>query len=164
MEITTQPMQPDHWESVREIYLEGIATRNATFETEAPSWQTWDEKHLQCCRFVALAGKEVCGWAALSPVSSRCVYCGVGEVSVYVAARARGQGVGRLLLERLISASERAGFWTLQAGIFPENAASLALHKACGFREVGRREHIGQLDGLWRDTIFLERRSSVVGI
>ncbi|MBL8155329.1 MAG: N-acetyltransferase [Anaerolineae bacterium] len=164
MEITIQPMRPDHWESVREIYLEGIATRNATFETEAPSWQTWDEKHLKDCRLVALARNEVCGWVALSPVSSRCVYAGVGEHSIYVAARSRGQGVGRKLLDILISSSEHAGFWTLQTSIFPENTASLALHKACGFREVGRRERIGQLEGLWRDTILLERRSSVVGI
>ena len=152
------------WPAVRAIYEEGIATGNATFETVAPEWAAWNAARLPCCRLVARRGRRVAGWAALSPVSSRAVYSGVAEVSVYVAAAARGQGVGRLLLEGLVAASEEAGFWTLQAGIFPENAASLALHRACGFRVVGRRERLAQLHGVWRDALLLERRSGKVGV
>ena len=157
-------MLPSDWAGVLAIYLEGIATGNATFETEAPSWDAWDRAHLAEPRLAARddAGR-VLGWAALTPVSGRCVYAGVGDLSVYVAAEARGRGVGRALLDALIESSERAGIWTLQAGIFPENAASLALHRGCGFREVGRRERIGKLKGVWRDVLLLERRSSAVG-
>jgi phosphinothricin acetyltransferase len=157
-------MTPDDWPGVRAIYSEGIATGNATFETETPSWEAWDAAHMKDARLVARdhAG-AVLGWAALTPVSGRCVYAGVGDLSVYVAAAARGRGVGRLLLQGLIEASERAGVWTLQAGIFPENTASLALHRACGFREVGRRVRIGKMNGVWRDVMLLERRSGVVG-
>ncbi len=150
-------------EGVLAIYAEGLATGEATFETEVPTWAAWDAGHLQDCRLVARAGGTLVGWAALSPVSGRCVYAGVAEVSVYVAAAARGQGVGAALLRHLVAASEGAGLWTLQAGIFPENAASLRLHERCGFRVVGRRERIGQLHGRWRDTLLLERRSSMVG-
>ena len=162
MDITIERMTPQDWETVRTIYLEGIAKRNATFETDAPDWETWDRDHRQDCRLVARKGDEVIGWAALSPVSGRCVYAGVASLSVYVAAAARGQGVGKALLQALITASEQQGIWTLETGIFPENEASLALHASCGFREVGRRERIGQMDGTWRDVIFMERRSQVV--
>lgn len=145
------------------IYAEGIATGAATFETEAPPWEAWDPAHLPECRLVAVDGASTMGWAALTPVSGRCVYRGVAEVSVYVASVARGRGIGRALLADLVQASESHGFWTLQAGIFAENEASLALHRACGFREVGRRERLGSLGGVWRDVILLERRSAVVG-
>ena len=163
MDITIETMKPEDWEAVRAIYQQGIATGNATFETEPPEWETWDASHLQKCRLVARAGSQVLGWAALTPVSGRCVYAGVAEVSVYVARAARGRGVGKALLNALITESEQNGIWTLQAGIFPENAASIALHKACGFRGVGYRERIGQMNGVWRDVILMERRSKVVG-
>lgn len=152
------------WPAVRAIYEEGIATGQATFETAAPSWASWDAAHLKGCRLVAEAPGAVLGWAALSPVSDRCAYAGVAEVSVYVGAASRGRGVGRALLEALAAGSERVGLWTLQAGIFPENRASLAIHARCGFRVVGRRERVGQLRGVWRDTLLLERRSSIVGV
>jgi phosphinothricin acetyltransferase len=157
-------MRDADWDTVRAIYCEGIATGNATFETDAPAWEAWDRGHLRACRLVAKIDGRVVGWAALSPVSGRCVYAGVAEVSIYVSASARGQGIGRALLAALVEASERAGLWTLQAGIFPENAASLALHRAHGFRKVGRRERIGQINGVWRDVALMERRSQVVGI
>jgi L-amino acid N-acyltransferase YncA len=158
------PMTPEHWETVRKIYQEGIATGNATFETSVPEWEEWDKRHLPSCRLVARADNKVLGWAALSPVSSRCVYGGVAEVSIYVAEDARGQGIGRRLLAALVEASEQNGIWTLQAGIFPENAASIQLHQQAGFRIVGRRERIGRMDGRWRDTVLMERRSAVVGV
>lgn len=157
-------VRPSDWEQVRAIYLEGIATGNATFETEAPSWEAWNSSHLPFARLVARFSDGVAGWAALSPVSQRCVYGGVAEVSVYVSQTQRHSGIGRQLLGALISESERNGIWTLQAGMFPENTGSLALHQRNGFREVGRRERIGKLKGVWRDTILLERRSSLVGI
>ncbi len=156
-------MAVQDWPAVRAIYLEGIATGDATFETEAPAWDRWDAAHVPACRLAAIRQGRVVGWAALGHVSSRCVYAGVAEVSVYVAARARGSGVGRRLLESLIEESERQGIWTLQAGIFPENRASVALHERCGFRTVGRRERLGRMGGSWRDVLFLERRSGVVG-
>lgn len=162
LEIT--PLLPEHWPRVRAIYAEGILTGNATFATEPPGWAKWDADHLPDCRFVAQLGEPVVGWAALSPVSGRCVYAGVAEVSVYVAADARGRGVGSALLEALVHASEQHGIWTLQAGIFPENQASLAIHAAAGFRIVGVRERVGQRDGVWRDVVLLERRSRVVGV
>ncbi len=164
MQYSIDGVKAADWEAVRSIYEEGIATGNATFETEAPSWGKWDASHLAEGRFVARAGEAVLGWAALSPVSSRCVYAGVAEVSVYVGREYSGQGVGGALLGALVGWSEQNGIWTLQAGIFPENKASLALHKGCGFREVGRRERLGQIKGVWRDVILLERRSKVVGI
>ena len=162
------PMTAAHWLQVRAIYEQGLATGHATFATAAPTWEEWDRAHLTHSRLVAVdAGHggsgQVLGWAALSPVSSRCVYGGVAEVSVYVASAARGRGVGRQLLAALVSASEAQGIWTLQAGIFPENTTSVSIHIGAGFREVGRRERIGQLHGVWRDTLLLERRSTVVG-
>lgn len=150
------------WPAVAAIYEEGIATRLATFETATPAWADWDRTHLDDRRLVADEDGEVLGWAALSPVSERCVYRGVAEVSVYVAERARGRGIGRALLERIARDAESAGIWTLQAGVFPENRASLALHHGCGFRTVGIRERIGRLDGTWRDVVLLERRSEVI--
>ena len=162
-EIAIEPMQPADWRRVKEIYLEGIATGHATFEVGAPSWEQWDAAHLPFARLVARRGKDIAGWAALSPVSQRCVYGGVAEVSVYVSSASRGAGVGQALLCALIESSEKNDIWTLQAGIFPENSASIALHLACGFREVGRRERIGKLKGVWRDTILFERRSKTVG-
>jgi len=157
-------MTPDNWPAMRAIYLEGIATGNATFEQAAPPWDKWDTGHLRDARIVARSDAgDVLGWAALSAVSGRCVYAGVAEVSIYVAERARGSGVGRQLMARLIADSEAAGIWTLQAGIFPENIASIALHERGGFRIVGRRERIGQMNGRWRDVVLMERRSSVVG-
>jgi L-amino acid N-acyltransferase YncA len=163
-ELVIVSMAADDWLAVRAVYLEGIATGGATFETEAPSWEKWDVAHLRFARLVARDGDDVIGWAALSPVSQRKAYVGVGEVSIYVAAHSRGNGVGKALLERLIQESEHDGIWTLQAAVFPENAATLALHKRFGFREVGRRERISKLNGRWRDTILLERRSKTVGI
>ncbi|MFO7696880.1 MAG: N-acetyltransferase family protein [Anaerolineae bacterium] len=155
-----EPLRPEDWPAVVRIYREGIATGQATFELEAPDWALWDRHHLPEPRLVARdEGGVIVGWAALSPVSARAVYRGVAEVSVYVATAERSQGIGRALLEALIAASERAGLWTLQAGIFPENVASLRLHAACGFRVVGRRERLGQLRGVWRDVLLLERRS-----
>jgi L-amino acid N-acyltransferase YncA len=161
--VVIEAMGAGDWGAVRAVYLEGIATGDATFETEAPSWETWDAAHLRFARLVAREGEDVIGWAALSPVSQRKTYLGVAEVSVYIAAHSRGKGVGRALLERLIQESEQNGIWTLQASVFPENAATLALHKRCGFREVGRRERISKLNATWRDTIQLERRSEIVG-
>jgi len=158
------PLTAADWPIVRAIYEEGIATGNATFETAAPDWPQWDAARLPVGRLVARRGQRVVGWAALSPVSSRVVYAGVAEVSIYVAAAARGQGVGKTLLRALIAAADEGGIWMLQAGIFPENAASVALHQSCGFRIVGRRERLARLHGVWRDALLLERRSSQVGL
>ena len=154
-------MSASDWEQVRAIYLEGIHSGHSTFETEAPSWEKWDEGHLQVARLVMRDGEMVLGWAALSPVSKRHVYRGVAEVTVYVSEQARGQGIGRALLEALIDASEKNGIWTLQASIFPENVASVQLHLRCGFREVGQREKIAMLNGVWRDTLLFERRAAM---
>ena len=161
--MVIRDLQAADWPAVRAIYAEGLATGQATFETTPPEWTAWEAAHLPDCRFIAEESGMVCGWAALTPVSGRCVYAGVAEVSVYVAGVARGKGVGGQLLERLIIASEQAGLWTLQAGIFPENVASVRLHLKAGFRLVGHRERIGQLQGVWRDTVLLERRSTTVG-
>ena len=164
MDSQITPMQPSDWPAVREIYAEGIATGQATFETQLPDWEKWDSSHRPDCRLIARRRGEILGWAALSPVSARRVYSGVAEVSVYVAAAARGRGVGTVLLKALIEESERCGVWTLQAGIFPENAASIAIHRSCGFHEVGRRQRIGKLGETWRDVLLLlERRSSIAG-
>jgi len=151
-------MKASDWEQVREIYLEGVRSGNSTFETDAPSWEKWNEGHLPFARLVMRDEETVIGWAALSPVSKRDVYRGVAEVTVYVTESARGKGIGRALLEALIAESEKNGIWTLQASIFPENTASVELHLRCGFREVGRRERIAMLRGVWRDTILFERR------
>jgi phosphinothricin acetyltransferase len=161
--FTVEPMRDEDWPEVRLIYLEGIATGEATFETESPAWEAWDRGHLRVARLVARADGGVLGWAALSPVSARRAYAGVAEVSLYVRAGARGRGVGKALLRALIDESERAGLWTLQGGTFAENAASLALQRACGFREIGRRERIARLHGVWRDVVLMERRSATVG-
>ncbi|MGD0583307.1 MAG: N-acetyltransferase family protein [Bacteroidales bacterium] len=162
MNIVFRPMVPVDWNSVAVIYKEGIDTGNATFQKDVPSWEEWDRSHLKTCRIVAEAEGRVEGWAALTAVSGRCVYAGVAEVSVYVSEKFKGQKIGTRLLEALISESEKEGFWTLQAGIFPENLASLKIHKNLGFREVGYREKIGKMDGVWRDTILLERRSKKI--
>jgi phosphinothricin acetyltransferase len=163
LSVAVSPLVAADWDRVREIYLEGIADGNATFETAAPAWEKWDAAHLAVGRLVARVGGAIAGWVALSAVSDRCVYSGVAEVSVYVARAARGKGVGRALLEAAIAESERAGIWTLQSGTFPENAASVALQKSCGFREVGRRERLGRMNGRWRDVVMLERRSPTAG-
>ena len=152
-------MTADDWAQVCEIYLEGVREGNSTFETEAPSWDAWDEAHLKRPRLVMRDGARMLGWAALGPVSKRRVYNGVAEVTIYVTQSARGKGIGRALLEALIEQSEQEGIWTLQASIFPENTASVELHLKCGFRKVGKRERIARLRGVWRDTILFERRS-----
>lgn len=157
-------MTVDHWTRVRAIYQAGIAAGQATFETSAPSLEEWNKAHLRLARIVAIIGGEVKGWAALSPVSRRDAYAGVAEVSVYVAPECHGQGLGRMLLEALVHESEEGGIWTLQASVFPENEASIRLHRSCGFREVGYRERISRLNGVWRNTMLLERRSTVVGL
>jgi phosphinothricin acetyltransferase len=164
MTLRIDPMLAADWPAVRAIYLEGIATRQATFETQAPSWEAWDTSHSSSARLIERQDKTIVGWAALSPVSARKVYEGAAEVSVYIAQSQRGVGLGRRLLEALIAASEENGIWSLQAVMFPENSASVALHRSCGFRDVGRRERIARLDGVWRDTILLERRSRKIGI
>jgi phosphinothricin acetyltransferase len=164
LDIVIESMREDDWEQVRGIYQQGIAAGNATFETQAPTWESWDCSHHRTGRLVARLGGEILGWAALSPVSGRCVYAGVAEVSVYVAAKHHGMGLGKALLKALIEASEENGIWTLQAGVFPENQASLILHERMGFRVVGRRERIGRLNGIWRDVVLLERRSPIVGV
>src|SRR5262245_385450 len=162
MDFVIDLMRPRDWEFVRAIYLEGIATGQATFETEAPDWERWDSGHLPQCRLVARNGGAILGWAALSPVSKRQAYAGVAEVSVYIASAARGVGVGGALMQALIEVSERSGVWTLQSSVFPENHVSVALHLKHGFREVGRRERIARHHGVWRDTVILERRSLVI--
>jgi len=160
--VRIDTMTAADWPDVARIYAEGIASRNATFETEVPSWQEWDAAHMTSGRFVVREGGSVIGWAALSPVSRRACYRGVAEVSVYVSSSARARGVGRALLAKLVEASEAEGVWTLQGSTFPENAASLRLQAGCGFRVIGHRERIAQQDGLWRDTVLTERRSNRV--
>jgi L-amino acid N-acyltransferase YncA len=159
-----EPMLPGDWEEVRRIYLEGLATGQASFEVEAPTWERWDEIHHQHSRLVARHDKAVAGWAALSPVSARRCYAGVAEVSLYVAASSRGRGIGKGLLLAIIEHSEQNGIWTLTGGTFPENTASIQMQLACGFQIVGRRERIAQRNGMWRDTILTERRSKVIGV
>ncbi len=157
-------MSPEDWPVVSRIYREGIATGFATFEKEVPSYENWDKAHLKDCRLVGLDADNITGWAALSPVSSRCVYGGVAEVSVYIGKEHWGLGIGKKLLSSLIDASEQAGYWTLQSGIFPENKGSIKIHEQCGFRLIGCRERVGKLDGVWQDNLIFERRSSTVGI
>jgi phosphinothricin acetyltransferase len=163
MPFRIEPMTADDWPAVRAIYEEGLTTGLASFETAAPSWEHWDAARLLHSRLVA-RDSAVLGWAALSPVSKRACYVGVAEVSVYVAAAARGRGAGRALLEAIVASAEVHGMWTLQGSTFPENAASLALQARCGFRVIGRRERIAQRDGVWRDTILTERRSRNIGV
>jgi L-amino acid N-acyltransferase YncA len=153
-----------HQTALSSIYLEGIATGNATFQTTAPTWKEWDKSHFLHSRLIAFEQGKALGWAALTPVSSRCVYEGVAEVSVYIANDARGKGVGTALLNALIIESEQNRIWTLQSGIFPENEASIHIHQKCGFRIVGIREKIGKMKAVWRDNLLLERRSTVVGL
>ncbi len=164
VEVEIGVLRPEDWAEVGRIYAEGIATGNATFETAVPGWESWDAAHLAEARFVARLDGKIVGWAALTPVSSRCVYEGVAEVSVYVGGAQRGRGVGTLLLEHLVRASEACGLWTLQASVFPENGASIAIHQKLGFVKVGRRERIAKLGDEWRDVVILERRSRVVGV
>ncbi len=157
-------MMASDWDAVSRIYAEGIATGFATFEKDIPDYGSWDANHMKSCRLVAVKEDEILGWAALSPVSGRCVYGGVGEVSVYIEKDSRGMGVGKLLMESLIKESEKEGLWTLQSGIFPENEGSIRLHEKVGFRYIGKRERVGNLDGVWRDNLLYERRSPIVGI
>ena len=164
MGFTINEMKAEDWEDVKSIYLEGIATKNATFEQSASDWENWNRNHLEICRFVARENNQIIGWAALSQISRRSVYSGVAEVSIYISNHTKGRGVGKKLLNRLVEASEKAEIWTLQGGIFPENEASIAIHKACGFRIVGVRERVGKMDGVWRDVVLMERRSKKVGI
>lgn len=158
--MTLRNMVPGDWVFAKDIYLQGIATGNATFQKDAPFWDDWDEAHLTFGRIVSLDDEGmITGWAALSAVSSRCVYAGVAEVSVYVSTAHANKQIGTLLLQQLVTESETNGIWTLQAGIFPENKGSIRIHEKAGFRVVGYRERIGQMDGTWRDTLLLERRS-----
>ncbi len=169
MTTSIAAMQTEDWEAARSIYEDGIKTGNATFERQPPEWDEWDRAHLGPHRWVARQAGEVVGWAALSPVSGRCVYSGVAELSVYIAPSHRGKGVGSLLMSKLIESSERDGIWTLQAGVFPENTGSLGLLFKYGFKEVGLREKLGRMsfgpmEGKWRDVILLERRSRTAGV
>jgi len=162
MNLTIRTFKKQDWASVSKIYAEGIATGIATFETEVPSYDIWDDKFIKSCRLVAEVDKDVVGFAILSQVSKREVYKGVAEVTIYIAENQRGKGVGKQLLDALVIESEKEGFWTLQAGIFAENKASIQLHKHCGFRVVGVREKIGQRDGIWHDNVLMERRSKIM--
>ena len=162
---TIRNLEPGDWPVVREIYIQGIATGDATLETSAPEWPAWDQSHVVRHRLVALSDSgEISGWAALTPVSGRCVYAGVAEVSVYVGMAFRGQKIGDTLLKHLVAESEKDGYWTLQASIFPENVPSIKLHERNGFRVIGFREHIGRMNGVWRNVNLLERRSKVTGV
>ncbi|MFT3796623.1 GNAT family N-acetyltransferase [Flavobacterium sp.] len=149
--------------AVSRIYQEGITTGMATFETQVPNWTDWDKSHLQNCRFAAYENGEMLGWCALTAVSNRCIYAGVAEVSIYVAQKARGKGIGFALLNHTIQESEKQNYWTLQSGIFEENTSSIKLHEKCGFRTVGLRERIGKINGLWKNNVVMERRSKIVG-
>lgn len=160
--VAIEDLRSKHWPDVARIYREGIATGNATFETAVPSWEAWDAAHLASHRFVAVIDGRVVGWAAVSPVSDRCVYGGVVEGSVYVGAEARGRGVGRKLLEHLVETTEAAGIWTIQSGVFPENVASVLMQEKVGFEIVGRRKKLGKVRGVWRDVLLTERRSRVI--
>jgi L-amino acid N-acyltransferase YncA len=157
-----EAMRAEDWADVAVIYRQGLETGDASFELQVPAYEEWDREHLAAPRLVVRAGGRVLGWAALSPVSGRCVYGGVAEDSVYVDPMATGRGVGKALLTELVTQAEHAGIWTIQAGIFPENRVSIALHQRCGFRVVGVRERLGQHHGRWRDVVLLERRSEVI--
>lgn len=156
-------MSPTDYPAIKYIYQQGIDTQNATFETTAPEWEVWNQRHLPHCRLVAVEGDSIMGFVALMPYSSRSVYQGVGVLSIYVDPICKGKGIGKILLKALISESEKQGMWTLQAGILPENKASIQLHRRMGFRKVGYREKIAQMNGQWRDILLFERRSTVVG-
>lgn len=165
MDYSIEEMKPENWEAVAKIYMEGIKTGKATFQSELPSFEDWDKGHMKVCRLVAYDGNNVLGWAALSPTSSRCVYKGVAEVSIYIGEAYRGKGVGRSILSNLVRLSEENGIWSLYSAIVRENSSSIALHKSCGFREIGVREKIAKMpDGVWHDTVLMEHRSKVVGI
>lgn len=162
--MTIADITETHYPAIKDIYLQGIATGHATFQTNAPGWQDWDKSHLVHSRFIAIENGTITGWAALSPVSGRCVYAGVAEVSIYIHEKHRGKRMGKQLMQALINSSEKNNIWTLQAGIFPENKASIALHHNNGFRTIGIREKVGNMNGTWRDTVLLERRSKITGI
>ncbi|SET01114.1 phosphinothricin acetyltransferase [Oceanobacillus limi] len=162
--IIIEEMEAEDWDEVRDIYIEGIQTGNATFDTEAPTWDEWHRGHLNDCRLVVRENGTVIGWAALSPISKKTAYQGAAEVSIYLSQKSVGKGLGSLLLREIINESEQKGFWTLQAGIFPENKTSIHLHEKYGFEKVGVRKRIGKLNGVWRDVVLLERRSTNVGV
>ena len=165
MEFTIEAMKPEDWAQVAIVYREGIQTKIATFQAEVPSWEQWDKSHCADCRLVAKVGETVLGWAALTPISSRCVYAGVADVSIYVGQHYKRQGVGHALLMELIRQSETEGFWSLESGIIEENTGSQALHAKCGFRQIGFREKLGKMDnGKWHNVVLMERRSQTVGI
>lgn len=161
-QVAIRAMLAEDWPKVCQIYQAGIATQMATFETKIPNWSSWDQKYLSIGRLVAVDQKEVIGWTALSPASTRAVYRGVAELSIYIAPDRRGQKVGQTLLRHLIPLTEKAGFWTLQSSVFPENEASIRLHLRHGFRQIGFREKIAQLDGVWKDNLLFERRSNLL--
>ncbi len=156
-------MESAHAQAVLDIYAYGLKTRNATFETQVPTWEKWNQLHLAHSRFVFVQNRDILGWAALSKVPSRSVYQGVCEVSVYIAENSLGRGLGTKLLKAVIDSSEKNGIWTIFASLFPENIASVKMHKNCGFRKIGTRERIATLDGIWRDTVIMERRSKIIG-
>ena len=162
--VEISAMLPNHWNEVAKIYQEGIQTGYATFEKEVPSWEKWNSAHVKACRIIGQINHEIIGWAALSSVSSRCVYGGVAEVSIYISKNHRGKNIGNILFKELISESEKNGFWTLQSGVFRENIGSIKLHENHGFRQIGFREKVAKLDDVWKDTILLERRSKIIGI
>lgn len=165
MEYKIEEMKSSDWEQVKNIYLEGINTKIATFQTEAPIWEEWNNGHISSCRLVARSQNDILGWVALSPTSSRSCYEGVVEVSIYIGKNYKGQGVGKALLQNLIKLSEENCFWTLYSSIIRENSTSISLHKKCGFREIGIREKIAKAsDGIWHDVVLMERRSKVVGV
>ena len=164
MDRIVRNMEQADWEQVALIYLEGINTGKSTFQGEVPPWEIWDAGHIKTCRLLACEGSEVLGWAALTPFSSRAVYSGVADLSIYIGEKHRGQGVGRLLLAAIIEESEKLGFWTLQSKIIGENTASIELHKKCGFRVIGYKEKLGRMpNGIWHDIVLMERRSNTMG-
>jgi len=164
MNYIIDKMSEKDWNEVASIYLEGIKTGKATFQSEIPTWEQWNASHVTSCRLVVRLEDKIAGWAALSPTSSRCVYAGVAEVSVYVGEAYRGMGLGKALLEKVIELSEEEGFWTLQSGIIKENHSSIVLHEKCGFRQIGYREKVGKMPtGVWHDVVLMERRSKIVG-
>jgi phosphinothricin acetyltransferase len=162
--VEISAMLPNHWSVVAKIYQEGIQTGYATFEKEVPTWVKWNNAHVKTCRLIVQMDGEIVGWAALSPVSSRCVYGGVAEVSIYISKNLRDKNIGNALLKELITESEKNDIWTLQSGVFRENIGSIKLHENNGFRQIGYREKVGKLDGVWKDKILLERRSKIIGI